>query len=209
MPSAQWAGAMDMAAPENASEYDEQGSGTGDIGDNTDKYQGVKQWDVRDIACTVGGVLVDDFVAFEFNNTRDVTHIETVREVVGYNLGYAKPTWAIHLRSTSDGMNELNRIRFEDRLVDIVFTAPCLMITAIGAIIRDIAWGTMTNESPEVVVSGLAMRIEEYVQDNQWIIQKGSISANQNKLYGKEGYSNGLNNDSEYSWRRRDDMTTQ
>lgn len=195
---------INMDEPVNGIELDEQGEGTGNLEDSTEKYEGVKQWDVRDIACTVGGVLVDDFIAFEFNNTREVTHIETVREVVGYNLGYPKPTWSIHIRSTSDGMDELNRMRHEDRLLDIVFTAPSIMITVIGAIIREINWGNMGPEAPEVVVSGLAMRIEEYVQDNHWITQQGSLTANQNQLYGKEGLSNGLNNDAEYSWNRRD-----
>ena len=198
---------MDEPTEDSSLVHESMGSG-GDLKDNTKDYEGVKQWDVRDIACTVGGILVDDFIAFEFNNTREVTHIESVREVVGYNLGYAKPTWSIHLRSTSDGMDELNKIRFEDRLMDIVFTAPSIMITAIGAIIRDIQWGTMGPEAPEVVVSGLAMRIEEYVQDNHWVTQSGSLSANQNTLYGKEGLSNGLQNDSEYAWQRRDNYST-
>ena len=109
MPLGEMSGDLNMDAPDQGSslEHGEYGSG-GDLKDNTMDYKGVKQWDVRDISCSVGGVLVDDFIAFTFNNTREVTHIETVREVVGYNLGYPKPTWEIHLRSTSDGLNELN-----------------------------------------------------------------------------------------------------
>jgi len=170
-------------------------------GDDTGRYIGAKQWDVRDIACAVSGVLVDDFVSFEYNNAREITHIMSIREAVGYNLGASKPTFGIHMRSTSSTITSLMKIKEEDRLVDVVLTAPSIMVTCFAGILGNIPLGPIGPEAPEIVASGLALRIAEYAERNHWIIQSGTLMANQNHLYNaKGGLTNSLDARTDFPW---------
>jgi hypothetical protein len=179
-------------------------SGTWETGDNTRDYIGVKQWDVRDISCTVAGVLIDDLVSFEYTNARNITHIMSIREAVGYNLGATQPTFGIHIRSTSGSLPSLNKLKEEDRLCNVVLTAPSIMITCFAGIIGNIPLGPIGGEAPEITASGLAIRIAEYAELNRWIIQAGSLMANQNALYSAQaGLTNSLSARTDFAWQRR------
>ena len=103
----------------------------------------VKQWDVREISLDTGVAAgtINDLISFEYTNDREATHIETVRNVVGYNLKYPKPTWNMKIRITSNSIAALITARNQDKLFVITFTAPGTKVVCYDSIINKINFG--------------------------------------------------------------------
>jgi len=120
------------------------------------------KWDVRDIRLHAFDTTVDDFTSFEYNNDREVTHIESLRGVVGFNLHHIKPTWAIRLRVTSKIMSKFIKAKRQNLLFQISFSVSgYINVDCTSCIITQINTGTFAYDANEVVVQGLAIKISE------------------------------------------------
>jgi len=120
-----------------------------------------KNWDVSEISCSVGGVEIDDLLSFSYDNEVEVTHIETVKGVVGYNKKYAKPTWTLKCRATSEALNQLIQFKENKEEITVTFKAPGLTVNCYDAIIKKIDPGDVGEEAAEISIEGLALKIEE------------------------------------------------
>jgi hypothetical protein len=120
-----------------------------------------KEWDVKEISCQIGGVEIDDLLSFSYDNEDEITHIETVQGVVGYNKKYAKPSFTLKCRATSEALNQLQQIKADKELITVTFKAPGLTVNCYDAILKKMDPGDMGGEATEVSIEGLALKIEE------------------------------------------------
>jgi len=136
--------------------------------DSSGTTNDVVKWDVRDINLTAFGSVVDDFTSFEYNNDREVTHIETLRGVVGFNLHHIKPTWAIRMRITSSMMSQFIKAKRYNYLFNITFAvSDYIEVDCTSCLITQINTGTFGMDANEVVIQGLALKIaENYTTEN-------------------------------------------
>uniref|UniRef100_UPI002867FA7F hypothetical protein n=1 Tax=Candidatus Hecatella orcuttiae TaxID=1935119 RepID=UPI002867FA7F len=113
-----------------------------------------KEWDVSEISCSVGGVEIDDLLSFSYDNEDEITHIETVNGVVGYNKKFAKPTWTLKCRATSEALNQLVQFKENKEEITVTFKAPGLVVNCYDAIIKKIDPGEVGGEATEVSIDG-------------------------------------------------------
>lgn len=121
------------------------------------------EWDVKDVSCSIGGIEVTDFISFSYDNEVEITHIETVKGVVGYNKKYPKPKWTVKCRVDPDVLNQLQQWKNDKTVLDqpVTFKAPGMTINCLNPIITKIDVGDVGTENPEVTIEGLALKIEE------------------------------------------------
>ena len=120
-----------------------------------------KEWDAAAVSVSIGGVEIDDFISFAYDNKKEHTHIETAKGVVGYNKKKPKPTWSVKCRITTEGLAQISEFKENDELINVTFKAPGLTVNCIDALITNIDTGDVGEEATEVTIEGLALKIEE------------------------------------------------
>ncbi len=120
-----------------------------------------KEWKSEEVSVSIGGVEVDDLLSFNYDNEVEITHIETVKGVVGYNKKYAKPKWSVKCRATSEALAQISAFKNNGDLINVTFRATGLTVKCIDAVITKIDAGDVSEEAGEVTIEGLALKIEE------------------------------------------------
>ena len=120
-----------------------------------------KEWYSKEVSVSIGGVEVDDVLSFSYNNEVEITHIETVRGVIGYNKKYPKPSWSVKCRITSEALAQISAFKNNGDIINVTFKATGLTVNVQEAVITKIGVGDVGEEAGEVTVEGLALKIEE------------------------------------------------
>jgi len=125
-----------------------------------------KVFDAREVGCTIGGLVVDDFVEFKHKNDLEVSHIGNIKEMSGYNIKPPKPSWSVVVKETSKTLAEIAAMRDESKIVEVVYTSPTRTVTCLACIIGTIDYGTGGSEAGNVTVNGLALKINEETENS-------------------------------------------
>jgi len=120
-----------------------------------------KIWDKDEVSVSIGGVEVDDLISFNYDNEAEITHIETVKGVVGYNKKYPKPKWSVKCRATSEALAQISAFKNDGDVINVTFKATGLTVNVQDAVITKIDPGDVGGEAGEVTIEGLALKIEE------------------------------------------------
>jgi hypothetical protein len=120
-----------------------------------------KEWKAEEVSASIGGVEIDDLLSFSYDNESEITHIETVKGVVGYNKKYAKPKWSVKCRATSEALAQISAFKSSRELINVTFRAPGLTVKCIDAVVTKVDPGDVGEEAGEVTIEGLALKIEE------------------------------------------------
>ncbi|RLI77289.1 hypothetical protein DRP05_10560 [Archaeoglobales archaeon] len=120
----------------------------------------VNKWKASEISVSVGGVEVVDFLGFEADDGKEITHIEAVDRIAGYNIKLQKPTWSLKCRVTSEALNKIEEMYTNEELISVTVKTPNLTINCYDAIIKSIKPSEINDEAPEVTIEGLCMKIE-------------------------------------------------
>jgi len=120
-----------------------------------------KEWKAEEVSASIGGVEIDDLLSFSYDNESEITHIETVKGVVGYNKKYAKPKWSVKCRATSEALAQISAFKSSSELINVTFRAPGLTVKCIDAVVTKVDPGDVGSEAGEVTIEGLALKIEE------------------------------------------------
>jgi|GEM_PF-2167590 hypothetical protein len=120
----------------------------------------VKKWKAEEISVHVGGVEITEFLGFEADPGKEISHIEAFDGVAGYNIKAEKPTWSLKCRITSDALNQLEETYNDEEIITVTVATPNLTINCYDAIIKSIKPAEISDEAPEVTIEGLALRVE-------------------------------------------------
>lgn len=122
----------------------------------------ISTWDSREVSCTISGQEVDAFVSYETKGGEDkVAHIKVPKGVVGYEFTGNEPTWTLVVKATSSTLPLLYDLRDNKTICQINFQTPAFVVNTVDAIVAAINPGTVKDTTPDVTITGLAMKHED------------------------------------------------
>lgn len=123
---------------------------------------GIQTWDVRDVSLTINGQEIDAFISYEPLDGEDkVAHIKVPKGVVGFEFSGNEPKFTLIVKGTSSSLPLLYSLRDNKTISQINFVTPAFVINTVDAIIASIKPGAVKDTTPDITVSGLAMKHEE------------------------------------------------
>ncbi len=122
----------------------------------------ISEWNANDISFDMGGIEIPDFVDISYANKEGISHIKaTNKGPTGYNITYPEPRFQVSINATSAALTTLNRWKKEHTYINFTYKAPGLVVKGYDCLIEDINPGRIAEKVPVVVVTGLALKIEE------------------------------------------------
>lgn len=128
----------------------------------------IYEWDASKVSITLDGETVDGFQGLTYRNSKGLSHIRSVNKgAIGYNRTLEAPTFSITVDSTALILTKAKELKTNGTYFSFSYTSPSLSINATNCAISDVGPGSIGETSPSVVITGLALKIDETYTGNQ------------------------------------------